>query len=130
MGIAENKFIDWVFPYEFLPQPEQVESIKSIIQGERFYKFVGQKLRPGNFLRQAGLLDFIFTSGGETFANYVNINSSASTLSSTPPYYSNVVNGTGIFSSRVVNVVANKQMHPDAKSLLISSPYTANLGFQ
>lgn len=130
VGTAETKFIDWVFPYVFLTQPEQVSSVKDIIQGESFYKFVGQSLLPGNFLRQALTMDFIFTSGGETFANYVNINSSASTLATTPPYYSNIIGGTGIFSSKVVKVVPNLQLHPDAKGLLITSPYTASLGFQ
>jgi hypothetical protein len=130
VGIAENKFVDWVFPNVVLTNPESVSSIRDEIDGEGFYRFVGQSLKPGNYLRSAGKLDFIFTAGEEFLANYVSINSSASTVLATPPYYSNVIGGTGIFSSRFIQKVPNKSMDAAAINLLKSSPYTANLGFQ
>lgn len=130
VGVAENKFIDWVFPNVVLTNPLSVSSIRDEIEGENFYKFVGQSLEPGNFLRVAGKLDYIFTAGEEFLANYISINSSASTVLITPPYYSNVTGGTGIFSSRFIQKIPNKSMDAAAINLLKSSPYTANLGFQ
>lgn len=130
VGVTENKFIDWVFPNEIVDNPLNLSSIRREIDGEKFYEFVGQKLKAGNYLRIAGNLDFIFTAGEKFLANYININSSSTTVLTTPPYYSNVTGGTGIFSSRYIQKLVNRQMDAASKDLLESSPYTSDLGFQ
>ena len=129
-GTTESKFIDWVFPNQITDNILSATNIKREIDGEDFYKFVGQQIQPGNYFRYALGLDFIFVAGEQTLANYVNINSSLSSISTSIPVYSNVTGGTGIFSSRFIQVLKNKQMDPPSISFLQSSPYTSDLGFQ
>jgi hypothetical protein len=129
-GIANARYIDWVFPNEIVNNPLNASTFRREIAGENFYKFVGEKLQPGNYYRYAGNLDFIFVAGEELLANYVSITSAITSVITTTPYYSNVTGGTGIFSSRFIQVLKDKQMDPPSVSLLQSSPYTQDLGFQ
>ncbi len=126
-----NKYIDWFFPNILISNPEVVETIRIPIDGEDFYKFVGQKIPvdPSVF-RIAGGLDFTFMAGAEFLANYVAINQATTSVLTTTPYYSNVVGGTGIFSSRYVQLIPDKQLDASSRSLLLTSPYTSDLGFQ
>jgi hypothetical protein len=130
-GVVEQKYIDWEFPDELIANPEVPEPVKIQIEGEEFYEFVGQKITANsNVVRYVGTLDFIFASGAEFLANYVSINEATTSILTSAPYYSNVVGGTGIFSSRYTQTVPNKQLDPPSKDLLLTSPYTSNLGFQ
>jgi hypothetical protein len=130
-GIVEQKSIDWVFPNEILINPNSVSTIRKEIAGENFYKFVDTKLQPGISIRRyAGKLDFIITAGAEFLANYIAINQSTTSILTTAPYYSNVDGGTGIFSSRYMQVTKDKEMDIPALDLLKTSPYTSDLGFQ
>jgi len=126
-----DKYIDWVFPNVLVSNPSVVETIRIQIEGEDFYKFVGQNILVNpNVFRIAKGLDFSFIAGAEFLANYVAINQSTTSVLTTTPYYSNVTGGTGIFSSRFIQVVPDKQLDSPSKALLLTSPYTADLGFQ
>lgn len=130
-GNIVEKYIDWIFPNEIVNNPENISSIRKEIPGENFYKFVDQKLAPvQNLNRYAGKLDFIYAAGAEFLANYIAINQATTSILTTPPYYSNVEGGTGIFSSRYIQVQANKEMDAAALDLLKTGPYTSDLGFQ
>ena len=111
--------------------PTFVETIRIPIEGEDFYKFLGENIpvNPSVFRTVSGL-DFMFMSGAEFLANYVAISQSTTSVLTTAPYYSNVTGGTGIFSSRYIQVIPNKQLDAPSKSLLLTSPYTAALNFQ
>lgn len=126
-----NKYLDWNFPNKILEDPTNVETITVPIKGEDFYEFLGENIpvNPSVF-RIAGGIDFIFMSGAEFLANYVAISQSTTSVLTTAPYYSNVVGGTGIFSSRYIQTIPNKQLDPPSKALLLTSPYTSDLGFQ
>lgn len=130
-GTITPKSIDWVFANRTVTDPVSVSEILTEIEGEKFYKFVDSKLTADpNIRRYAGNLDFIVTVGAEFLANYVDINQPGTNLLTSPPVYSNVVNGTGIFSSRSVVVRADKQMDPPALDELKNGVYTSDLGFQ
>lgn len=128
------KYLDWVFPNEVVPVVNGESTkpyIELEIEGEKFYKYVGSKLNADpNIVRRAGTLDFIVTVGAEFLSNYVDVNAPGTNLLTTPPVYSNVVGGTGIFSSRTVTIRADRPMDAASISELISGPYTGNLGFQ
>jgi hypothetical protein len=125
------KFIDWRFPPREIENPEQQETVYIEIEGEDFYEFVGESIPViPNVIRYNTKLDFIFETGAEVLANYVEINQSNTSISTTIPYYSNVVGGTGIFSSRYLQVVPNKLLDAPSKNLLITGEYTSDLGFQ
>lgn len=129
IGILEPKFIDWTVANEVIQDPANAGSIRREIDGDRFYEFVASKLQPGNYLRYAGKLEFIFTTGEHFLADYINIHSSATTSLITPPNYSNVKGGVGIFSSRFVQIKTG-HMDPPSLDRLKSDPLTINLGFQ
>jgi len=130
-SVITPKYIDWVFANRTVTDPVSVSEILTEIEGEKFYKFVDSKLSADpNIRRYAGNLDFIVTVGAEFLANYVDINQPGTNLLTSPPVYSNVVNGTGIFSSRSIVVRADKQMDTPALDELKNGPYTFDLGFQ
>jgi hypothetical protein len=130
-GLVEAKSVDWVFPNKIVQDPTVSQQIRISIDGESFYQFLGEKLQANsNILRYAGGLDFIFTSGAEVLANYVAINQAATSILTTAPNYSNVTGGTGVFSSRYVQSIPNKQLDQPSKDLLVTSPYTSDLNFQ
>ncbi len=130
-GVIEPKYIDWIFPNEIVSNPQNLSSIRKEIDGEDFYKFVDVKLQADPDIRRyAGTLDFIFTGGAEFLANYIAINQATTSILTTPPNYSNVQGGTGIFSSRFIQIAKNKEMDPAALNLLQTGPYTFDLGFQ
>ena len=74
-------------------------------------------------------MDFIVTFGSEFLANYIEINQPNTNLLTTPPVYTNVQNGLGIFSSRSSSVRYNKELHPSALDSLRFGQYTGSLGF-
>lgn len=129
IGVLESKFIDWNVANEIIYDAANAGPIRREIDGDLFYEFVASKLLPGNYLRYAGKLEFIFITGERYLADYINIHSSATTSLITPPNYSNVEGGAGIFSSRYIQT---KTGHLDPPSLdrLKNDPLTINLGFQ
>ena len=130
-GNLIQKHIDWVFPNTLVANPDEVITISREIDGEDFYKFVGNSIDVDpNVVRYAGTQDFIFTAGAEIFANYLAINQSVSSILTSIPQYSNVEGGTGIFSSRIIQVSPNKALDPAALNELKTGPYTSDLGFQ
>lgn len=130
-GVITPKYIDWIFPNKLIANPDQVTNIIEEIDGEDFYKFVGDQIDVDpNMVRYAGTLDFIFTAGAEFLANYIAINQATTSVLTSIPEYSNVEGGTGIFSSRFVQVSPNKSMDAASLNLLKTSPYTADLNFQ
>ena len=130
-GNVVNKSMDWIFPNKVVTNPENVNSIQMEIKGEDFYEFVAAKLPivPG-LNRYAGKMDFIYAAGAEFLANYIAINQATTSILTTPPYYSNVNGGTGIFSSRFIQVQKNKEMDAAALDELKTGDITGDLGFQ
>jgi hypothetical protein len=135
-GVIDSSYIDWFFPNEVvvisqidgLPVKPRIEME---IAGDKFYKFVGSQIAVNpNVIRRPGKLDFKVTVGAEFLANYVDINAPGTNLLTSPPQYSNVDNGLGIFSSRSFTILPNKELDQQSKAELVSGPYTGNLGFQ
>jgi len=130
-GVITPKYIDWIFPNRLVSNPEQVINLIQEIEGEDFYKFVADQIDVDpNMVRYAGTLDFIFTAGAEFLANYIAINQATTSVLTSIPEYSNVEGGTGIFSSRFIQVSPNKSMDPASLNLLKTGPYTSALNFQ
>lgn len=130
-GVVTPKHIDWVFPNEVVNNPQSISTIQEEINGESFYKIVGSSLQANPLVRRyIGNIDFIFTAGAEFLANYVAINQSTTSILTTPPDYSNVDGGTGIFSSRFVQYKADKEMDTQSIDSLKSGQYTGDLGFE
>ena len=128
---AEQKYLDWKFPTKEMEDAQVLEQVIIEIKGEDFYRYVGDNIPviPG-IIRYSPVLDFIFESGAEVLANYVEINQASSSISTTIPYYSNVVGGTGIFSSRYYQVIPNKLLDAPSTNLLKNGEFTSELGFQ
>ncbi len=130
-GTLTQKSIDWVFPNILVSNPSQITTIEKEIEGEDFYKFVASKIKEDPSVeRFAGSMDFIFTAGAEFLANYISINQATTSILTTIPQYSNVEGGTGIFSSRFIQVSPNKFMDAPSLDLLRTGPHTGNLNFQ
>jgi hypothetical protein len=97
-----------------------------------FFKRIGSALpaSPGGH-REAMGVDFLLYAGGEVLGNYVNnqIASSGLTEIVVTPGYTNVDNGKGIFSSRLVKEFRNIPLGATALDSLADGQYTKHLGF-
>lgn len=130
-GVVTPKHIDWIFPNRLVSNPDQIQNLIEEINGEDFYKFVADQIDVDPaVVRYAGSMDFIFTAGAEFLANYIAINQATTSVLTSIPEYSNVEGGTGIFSSRFIQVSPNKSMDAASLVLLKTGPYTADLNFQ
>jgi hypothetical protein len=130
-NVVTSHYIDWVFPNKIISNSLGAAELEIEIPGEDFYEFVASKLNPEpNTIRFAGTLDFIFTTGSEFLSNYISINQAATSILTSIPQYSNVENGTGIFSSRFIQVSPDKSLDQASLEKLRNGPVTGNLGFQ
>ena len=130
-GVIVDKYVDWVFPNKLVKDPDMPEIISLEVDGEDFYRFLGDAIKvDASVRRYAGTTDFIITSGAEFLADYININSATTSILTTIPEYTNIENGTGIFSCRYTQVTPNKPLDANSLNYLKTGPYTSDLGFQ
>jgi hypothetical protein len=125
------KKADWTFPNQqsssvLVNQPMSLSYI-----GEDFYKNLSTKIFPDNTVLRIGLtVEFIFTIGAEEFYTYYLVNQPSLSISQDIPQYTNVNEGIGIFSSRNIFAIKNKQLDPASMDSLRFGQYTGTLGFQ
>ncbi len=130
-GLITNEFVDWKFLPKDVKNPQVPETVTMQLDGQAFFRFIGDAVKVDpNVKRYALGTDFIITSGAEFLANYININSATTSILTSIPVYSNIDGGTGIFSSRYVQVSPNKPLDANSLSYLSTGPYTDDLGFQ
>jgi hypothetical protein len=130
-NVVTAHYIDWAFPNKIISNSSSASEVEIEIPGEDFYEFVASKLNPEpNTIRFAGNLDFIFTTGSEFLSNYISINQATTSILTSIPQYSNVENGTGIFSSRFIQVSPDKSLDQASLEKLRNGPITGDLGFQ
>ena len=99
------------------------------IQGIQFYQFIGASLKvDGSVYRKMGSLDFEITGAAQDLANYILVNTPSLGIVQKKPDYTNISNGVGIFSSRLITHI-KAPLTGASYQLLNTSPYTQGLNF-
>jgi hypothetical protein len=132
-GVTTRKYADWHFPNYIVKDSEVPEVVTLQIDGSDFFRFVGDALQSDPDVRRFVVTtstDFIINAGAKFLADYININSATTSILTTIPQYTNVTNGTGIFSSRYTEVSPNKPLTTLSHDELINGQYTSDLGFE
>jgi hypothetical protein len=123
------KYIDWVFAEQQVSSGQSQQMAQVIAQDE-FYHFVKRSVSPDNSVkRKIGALDFIFTVAANEFYTYIQVNKPPTGINQNIPQYTNVENGIGIFSSRLVQALNGKNMTPQSNDSLSFGSITGDLGF-
>ena len=150
-GAETPRSLDWLFPAVKSADLDGGDEIGNEINGEDFYKFVGNKLdpSPANIVRcvgraaglnnPAGHLDFIVDAAGEDFNTYMDVNEPSTGIVQERPEYTNVFdeNGkeqAGFFSARYSMSEVGTQLSTDGNggtsvTELKTGQYTGDLGF-
>ena len=81
-----------------------------IINGESFFQFIESSVEPNaNAIRTADeYLELFLSAGAEDLYTYIQVNEPSIGLIQEKPIFTNISNGTGIFSSRWSRVLRNK----------------------
>jgi hypothetical protein len=124
------KYLDWKFADMESRDPNTVEEMILSYLGEDFYKNIASKMVPDNSVERKPLtIEFIFTVGAQEFFTYYLVNQPSLTINQEIPQYTNINNGIGIFSSRRITYLRNKQLDIPSLDSLRNGQYTGNLGF-
>ena len=95
-------------------------TMQSKLEGEKFFNFLSQNLTPDvNVIRQFTHLNLVMTVGTENLETYIKVNEPITGISQQRPFFTNINNGIGIFSSRFTHIVNNLDLSDDTKDYLI-----------
>jgi len=99
------------------------------IQGVQFYSFIGASLKADpTVYRKMDSLDFEITGAAQDLANYIQVNTPSQGIVQKKSDYTNISNGVGIFSSRLITHI-KAPLTLASYQLLNTSPYTLGLNF-
>jgi hypothetical protein len=100
------------------------------ITGDAFYLFMGSHIlvdpTVSRVLRDC---DFIFTVGSEDLNTYIEVNEPSMTIIQEKPTFSDITNGIGLFTSRVVKGVDTLRFSDYTLAEIKTNKYTKDLGF-
>lgn len=124
------KYVDWnlgqkIFNGGNITSPMQID-----IGKDDFFVFLASQIPVNPDLKRlAGKVDFIFTAGADDFYTYYKINAFPTGLSQNIPDYTNITGGLGIFSSRYIQVLKDRDLDNNTLSELVNGVYTKDLNF-
>jgi hypothetical protein len=125
-----QQYIDWtIFTDEKALDTTGVFPNDYTFPGKGFYLNVGHHV-PVNHLvyRLAGRVDYIFTVAAGDLSTYMQVNEPSTTIVQEKPFFTNITNGIGLFSSRYDRTISLLSSDLTKQCLKYSS-YTYMLGF-
>lgn len=131
-AVFQAKTLEWAINKEILRE-DNAERVTYEVAGIAFYRFLAASLTPNPNLRRIfDGMDIIVTGGGKEFADYLQIAraNTGITSSQLTPFYSNISNGRGIFSSRTTAFRNGLQLSAESMDSLRRGTITKNLNFQ
>jgi hypothetical protein len=140
--LVRQRYVDWGFPDVLSSGLGGGESMDINFHCVGFYTFLRSRrelIYNDSLWRHVGKignagydLDFILTAAGDEFATYIDANKPADGPLVQKPYYTNISNGIGLFSSRYVQLDPNlygKSLTNASIDSIYAGQYTYNLGF-
>lgn len=106
------------------------QTMDHFISGDAFFQFMGAHIPVDpNVTRALRDCDYIFTVGSDDLSTYMDVTEPSMTIIQEKPAFTNIVNGIGLFASRVVKSVDTLRFSDYTINEIKTNPYTKNLGF-
>lgn len=110
------------------------QNMDYFINGDAFFIFMGSQLKNDSVNGQVVTralrdCDYIFTVGSEDLSTYMDVTEPSLTIIQERPPFTDIVNGIGLFSARVVKSVDTLRFSVFTLDEIKTNQYTKNLGF-
>jgi hypothetical protein len=128
----EDKSLEWIWDRSATRASEGDQQVKVEINGESFFTYLGDNLENNPELgRIYKGIDVIITGGGEELATFIEIKNANTGITSAQdlPFYTNLSEGRGVFSSRNTLEVFDIEIAPNTRDSLRNGIHTMDLNF-
>lgn len=101
------------------------------MRGEEFYFFINQHIHDDEqvIYREFESIDFVFSLAGAELVKYLETNGPSQGIIQERPFYTNISNGIGLFSSRYSKVISDKKITDFSLDNLACDDMTRHLRF-
>ncbi len=131
--LIDDPDADEVYKSLFWLISKNVSDTEVLRLGREFYVFLDNNLQPDpNVRRTFRGIDVVIDAGGEEILDYTRVGQAnlGITASQEIPFYTNLSEGRGIFSSRNRQVEKGVLLSPIAKDSLVNGVFTKDLNFK
>jgi len=125
------KSLDWIALSDIMSISEKGgQNMDYFIPGESFYMFMGSHIQVNPAVTRALRdCDYLFTVGSEDLSTYMDVSQPSLTIIQEKPAFSDIINGIGLFTARVVHSVDTMRFSDFTLNEIKTNQYTKNLGF-
>ena len=139
-GLVRERHIDWNFPDLIASKLSGSEQMSLDFKSKSFFTFLRAQLNPNDSLwRHVGKaanpaqdIDFVISVAGDDFATYLDANQPTNGPLQEKPFYTNIENGIGLFSSRYIQknpALYNRTLTSGTIDSIYAGQYTYDLNF-
>lgn len=130
MADSTRKYVDYQLPNKYGTTLNGGRDITVNVPYETFYRFLYNAIGPTeDFNRFFRGIDIFVTAGADDLTTFINVSQPATGIVQDKPFYSNVENGAGIFSSRNSTEKLRMQLSDPSRDSLVKGIYTCDLRF-
>jgi len=106
------------------------QNMDYFVSGDAFFIFMGTHIAVNpNVTRALRDCDYIFTVGSEDLSTYMDVTEPSMTIVQEKPAFTDIINGIGLFSARVVKSVDTLRFSDFTIAEIKTNQYTKDLGF-
>jgi len=139
---SEQKTLSWGLGSVIVPSNIGSNDLEKVVNGEQFFTLLADRLEASPFItREVGVLnediqdnyysvfDFVLAVGDDDLSSYIEFSQPATSIAQEKPQWTNVNNGQGLFSSRIIQVSDNVKIETNTLVELCTGQYTSGLNF-
>ncbi|MCX6285268.1 MAG: hypothetical protein NTW31_13660 [Bacteroidetes bacterium] len=125
------KSLDWLALTDIKSLNEKGgQTMDYFINGDAFYIFMGAHIPVDPTVTRAlRNCDYVFTVGSEDLSTYMDVTAPSNTIIQERPAFTDIINGIGLFTARVVKSVDTLQFSTFTLNEIKTNQYTKDLGF-
>ncbi|MGZ6539669.1 MAG: hypothetical protein ACXVEB_14935, partial [Bacteroidia bacterium] len=125
------KYLDYQMPALTTDGLSGGEDLSVELYGRDFYKYIGTTLSDysGLILRKTGNVDVLLVSGADDLVTFIDVNKPSTGIIQERPEFTNIVNGLGLFSSRLNKAPFSRPLSGSSLDSLSGGQYTCKLKF-
>jgi hypothetical protein len=126
-----NDSIDWTFSSKETSSLNGGEVMDFSFKGQDYMKYLGSTLNdyPGLVWRNPGNFKIIVIGAADELNTFINVNKPSTGIIQEKPEYTNITNGLGIFSARIMKTKFSNPLSATTRDSLSGGRYTHCLKF-
>jgi hypothetical protein len=128
---VRNDSIDWILSQKETPDFNGGDLMDFSFKGQDYMRYLGSVMStyPGLYARIPGNLKIIVIGAADELNTYINVNKPSTGIIQEKPEYTNITNGLGIFSARIMQTKFDKPLSATTRDTLSLGRYTRCLRF-